>query len=1153
MKKIFKTNKNKFLSSMIALCFCFTFFAELKAQQDKFKDLDRSNWQVSSRQGNGSAFATDGTVGGQPENILVDNNMCLVLNKPGRNDMPVCANPPEPCTVLPYFTVIMDGPQTVNYFRWRHRRDNNYNRLKTFAVHIYVSEDGLDFEQLVPETPEAPNHPNLFWIPVNGGYVGDLVLSDGNNYYYIDIPESTFQFMKVEIVVWTQNYGTTLHGTETVMYQHPDWPGEGTTAYGNSAQLSEFGLGFVVKEDGAEVNTPEIDAVRGLSLSIKPLQTPSTGQIVEYAISDTNSVPEEGWQRNLSFYGLDAGTTYYIFARAKLSPGFRAGPASEPLIVSTLDIAQLPVILTEDNLPKGNVNANYSVTLEGDGEFPLSWELKEGSELPLGLELRDNGVISGTPSVRGSKTFTIILSNDVGTVEKEYTIIVEKELVRLDKPTLLEQGESSITVSPLDIPASLQEIEYAITTFNEPPQTGWSDSFFFDDLKLNTVYYIFARAVENDDYGTAYSPSLRVQFGLGNDFFPVDFDRLEWTVTSLNHPDGSTHNIDGSNGAVEHILTTAGTYLSMTKPGRSAVLAPEGGVAKMVPADFIPYFIVDMKSPQKFNYFKWQHRNFNYGQLRVFAVKLYGSADGENFTTIMPELPEAPKYPEWFWIPNVQGYDFNANSAMVDDNIYVINTPEMECRYVKVELVMECRQYRNHHPSYFRAEGAAGGDNMQVRQFALGRLFTPEDYVAPQITTTELPDGTAGETYNQTLTSTAIPYATWSVEEGALPNGLTLRAADGVISGRPIKKGIFSFTVKALNNLGEDFKVLSIEIHKGTSVSVSTPTLRQLNFKSIEVNTVVASNGQEVEYSINTENVVPATGWQIATTFSALTAETTYYIFARGKGTEDFEEGQASEPLVVTTLDAPVAPKITTAALPSVTVLQEYSVTIVADGDEPISWEIGDLPNGLEAEENTISGTPTIGGTFTVTVKAINEGGEDTKDFVLSVEKLAGFNVAAPTLAENKGTSIIITKVETSNGQEVEYAINAQMPVPPTSGWQSELTFSNLTVNTKYFVFARAKENNVYKQGAISQLEITTIALTSSGELLRPNPLKIWTANGKLRVTGLTEGKTWSVYSVSGTLIYRGVATGTEADIALPVSGVYIIQSENNALKFVLP
>jgi hypothetical protein len=63
--------------------------------------------------------------------------------------------------------------------------------------------------------------------------------------------------------------------------------------------------------------------------------------------------------------------------------------------------------------------------------------------------------------------------------------------------------------------------------------------------------------------------------------------------------------------------------------------------------------------------------------------------------------------------------------------------------------------------------------------------------------------------------------------------------------------------------------------------------------------------------------------------------------------------------------------------------------------------------------------------------------------------------------------------------------------------------------------------------------------------------LKAWMSDGILHVSGLTEGKTWSVYNVTGTLVYQSVATGKEAKIILNVSGIYIIQSENRTVKIV--
>ncbi len=67
------------------------------------------------------------------------------------------------------------------------------------------------------------------------------------------------------------------------------------------------------------------------------------------------------------------------------------------------------------------------------------------------------------------------------------------------------------------------------------------------------------------------------------------------------------------------------------------------------------------------------------------------------------------------------------------------------------------------------------------------------------ITTTSVPNGTAGTAYSATLAASGgvTPY-TWSVSSGTLPAGLTLAASTGAISGTPTTSGSSSFmaTVK---------------------------------------------------------------------------------------------------------------------------------------------------------------------------------------------------------------------------------------------------------------------------------------------------------------------------------------------------------------------
>ncbi len=68
---------------------------------------------------------------------------------------------------------------------------------------------------------------------------------------------------------------------------------------------------------------------------------------------------------------------------------------------------------------------------------------------------------------------------------------------------------------------------------------------------------------------------------------------------------------------------------------------------------------------------------------------------------------------------------------------------------------------------------------------------------ALQITTTSLPDGSIGVFYNAPLAVFGgIPPYSWTIVQGSLPNGLTLNATSGVISGTPTGAGTSSFTVQ---------------------------------------------------------------------------------------------------------------------------------------------------------------------------------------------------------------------------------------------------------------------------------------------------------------------------------------------------------------------
>jgi hypothetical protein len=98
---------------------------------------------------------------------------------------------------------------------------------------------------------------------------------------------------------------------------------------------------------------------------------------------------------------------------------------------------------------------------------------------------------------------------------------------------------------------------------------------------------------------------------------------------------------------------------------------------------------------------------------------------------------------------------------------------------------------------------AAGTFNFTVQVVdAAGRSatasFTITVTAALTITTATLPNGTVGSAYSQTLVlAGGSGTFTWSVSTGTLPGGITLNPATGLLSGTPSAPGTFTFTVSA--------------------------------------------------------------------------------------------------------------------------------------------------------------------------------------------------------------------------------------------------------------------------------------------------------------------------------------------------------------------
>jgi hypothetical protein len=137
------------------------------------------------------------------------------------------------------------------------------------------------------------------------------------------------------------------------------------------------------------------------------------------------------------------------------------------------------------------------------------------------------------------------------------------------------------------------------------------------------------------------------------------------------------------------------------------------------------------------------------------------------------------------------------------------------------------------------------------------------------------------------------------------------------------------------------------------------------------------------------------------------------------------------------------------------------------------------------------------------------------------------------------------------------------------------LTLALSGANADVFTFSSATINSISVDGAVDitltlraglPVETYTVTLTVSGEGFTPvskeitctptgndhlqsNPLKARMRSATLHVSGLTAGRMWSVYSISGMLLHHNIAGSDEADVVLPARGIYIVTSGGESIK----
>jgi len=156
------------------------------------------------------------------------------------------------------------------------------------------------------------------------------------------IPPQTYTGNPITPAVTVKN-GTvslTLNTDYTVIYANNTNAGTASvtiTGIGGYTGISGSAIFTINKANGAAVSAPTLNGAPTLnSVTVNAITlSTGTGQSVEYGISASNNANTAAWQTSLIFNSLNAGTTYYIFARSVSNQNYNTGAASSSLSVTT--------------------------------------------------------------------------------------------------------------------------------------------------------------------------------------------------------------------------------------------------------------------------------------------------------------------------------------------------------------------------------------------------------------------------------------------------------------------------------------------------------------------------------------------------------------------------------------------------------------------------------------------------------------------------------------------------------------------------------------------------------------------------------------------------------------------------------------------------
>ena len=653
--------------------------------------------------------------------------------------------------------------------------------------------------------------------------------------------------------------------------------------------------------------------------------------------------------------------------------------------LGTITNDDVPVTVNPATVPNGTVAVAYSQTITASGGVaPYSFAVTAGA-LPAGLTLSPGGVLSGTPTAGGSFNFTVTATDSSPfpgpfAGSRAYTLVIAPPTISLPA-TPLAGGTLGAAYSAAITPASggTAPYAYAVTagalpgglTLNTatgavtgtPSALGtFNFSITATDSSTGTGPYTATQAysiVVIDNPPIANSGTLTVAYNAAAT--PVPLNITGGTPTSVAIATPAVNGTAIATGTTITYQPTAGfagsdsfTYTATNSGGTSTpatitvtvndpviTITASGGFAATVAAPYTQTFT-------------WNGGAQPWSSYQV------------------TNLPA--------------GLSITGNTA---NSVTISGTPTQA--------------------GSFTLNASATDSSTGNGPYSVGQAFTltvagPNLALAPAGTTFVAPYSVA---YSQSFTASGGigPYT--YVRTGTLPPGLSF--AGNTVSGTPTTPGSFSFTITATDTgatgTGAPFTVAenyTITVAAPTivvnPVTLPNPTAGTAYSQTITATGGAAPYGFAVSagslpsgLTLTGGGVLSGTSFQVGTFNFTVTATDT--------------NGQTGARAYTVTIAAPTLTLTPAAGTLTAPYGVAYSQTFTAGGSPgPYNYVLtGALPAGVTFSGNTLSGTPTVPGSYPITVTATDTSLTGA-GAPFSITQNYTLDVPAPTIVVNPAT-----------------------------------------------------------------------------------------------------------------------------------------------------